>query len=96
MREYPVEFYSLLDYVFIDSRQAVEESGDLSYALQKGLLKAGQVRTLGSYIHTADRIQPGQTRFFKTVGMGLFDLLTARRVYEIALEKGLGTRVDFP
>jgi ornithine cyclodeaminase len=34
---------------------------------------------------------PSGTTFFKTVGMALFDLTTARLAYANALEQGLGT-----
>ncbi len=35
------------------------------------------------------------TTFFKSVGMALFDLLTAEKVYNKAIEKGIGTQVEF-
>ena len=40
-------------------------------------------------------IRETKTTFFKSVGMALFDLLTAEKVYQKAIEKGKGTQIDF-
>lgn len=34
------------------------------------------------------------TKFFKSVGMALFDLMVAKSIYERALEKNVGTKVE--
>ena len=36
-----------------------------------------------------------ETRCFKSVGMGLFDVRTAQLIYEKALEKGIGQKLNF-
>jgi ornithine cyclodeaminase/alanine dehydrogenase-like protein (mu-crystallin family) len=36
---------------------------------------------------------PHGTTFFKTVGMALFDLTTARRAYANAMQRGAGTEL---
>ena len=96
MREYPAELYSLLDRIYIDSRQAVEESGDLVAALESGFLQRERIKTLGSFIMDPDPIPEGSTQFFKSVGMALFDLVVARKIFESAKEMQLGTNIDFP
>lgn len=96
MREYPEEIYPLLDHVYIDSLQAVEESGDLVHALESGTLDTEQVLTLGRQILDPLPQPAGSTRFFKSVGMALFDLLAARKIYELAITREIGTDVDFP
>ena len=40
-------------------------------------------------------IDINKTTLFKTVGMALFDLITAIRIYERAEEKGIGTELEF-
>ena len=94
MREIPEEMFHLLDRVYVDSRQAREESGDLIYALEKGLIKEGEIFTLGKLINQT--IQPSRqaTRFFKSVGMALFDLLVAEKIYYLAKNQGTGVEVD--
>jgi ornithine cyclodeaminase/alanine dehydrogenase-like protein (mu-crystallin family) len=96
MREYPDEFYPLLEHVYVDSRQAVEESGDLSVAIESGLLKNSQVSTFGRFLNDPYEIPVGSTNFFKSVGMALFDLVVARKIYESAKARQLGTNIDFP
>ncbi len=96
MREFPDELYPLLENVFIDSRQAVEESGDLYMALDAGLLRNEQVSTLGSYIDNPRAFRAGTTKFFKTVGMAIFDLLVAQKLFEKANILQKGVHIDFP
>ena len=39
--------------------------------------------------------EQNETRCFKSVGMGLFDVRTAQLIYEKALEKGIGQKLNF-
>ena len=36
-----------------------------------------------------------EVTLFKTVGSGVLDVVTARRIYEKALEKGIGEIIEF-
>jgi len=93
VREYPDALLSLVDKVWVDIEFAVEESGELMIPLRSGLLKEGQVETLGHLIGSRQPPArgPSGTTFFKTVGMALFDLTTARLAYANAIAQGLGT-----
>jgi ornithine cyclodeaminase len=96
VREYPDALFSLLEKAWIDIDFAVEESGELIIPLQKGHLQEEQLETLGRFIQSGrppDRGAHGTT-FFKTVGMALFDLTTAKLAYANAVRQGLGTRLD--
>jgi len=95
MREFPDELYHLADQVFIDSRQATEESGDLVYALARGYFGRENIHTMGSLIKGTSTLSKNPTRFFKTVGMALFDLLAAEMIYQTAIEHKAGVEVDF-
>jgi ornithine cyclodeaminase/alanine dehydrogenase-like protein (mu-crystallin family) len=94
MREIPEELFHLLDRVYVDSRQAREESGDLIYALGEGLIKEGEIFTLGRLINQTIMPSRQPTRFFKSVGMALFDLLVAEKIYELAKNQGAGIEID--
>ena len=95
MHEFPAEFFSLLDRIFIDSLQATEEAGDLIDAIKNKIIQEEYVYTLGKLI--AGTVDAGSrpTRFFKSVGMALFDVVVSEMIYKSALEKGIGIEVDF-
>lgn len=79
MREYPPCLWSLLSQVYVDLPFACEESGDLSQPLHEGLLTMDQVSTMGQLLAgQATKPKEGETAFFKTVGMALFDLIAAQ------------------
>jgi len=55
------------------------------FPLQKGILHENQIATLGQRI--ADKLPPPTgTNVFKSVGMALFDLVTAKTIYETRID----------
>ncbi len=95
MREFPDNLFRLLDSAIIDTPFAMKESGDISVPIEKGLIKKEDIYTLGSVMNKIVRINENGTTLFKSVGMALFDLITARLIYIKASEKNLGTSVEF-
>ena len=95
MREYPDTLYELVDRVFIDTDLAAKESGDLSAPLESGILKKKDLVRLGQLINGKIGLDSSKTTFFKSVGMALFDLLTAKLIVEKAQARGIGTKIDF-
>jgi ornithine cyclodeaminase/alanine dehydrogenase-like protein (mu-crystallin family) len=95
VREYPDALWARTARVWVDTRYAMEESGELIIPLQRGLLREEQVETLGHQLQSGRAPERGTygTTFFKTVGMALLDLTTARAAYERALQGGIGTRL---
>jgi ornithine cyclodeaminase/alanine dehydrogenase-like protein (mu-crystallin family) len=93
VREYPDAVFSRVAKVWVDTRFATEESGELLIPLQQGTLREVQVETLGHLIQSEREPDRGVygTTFFKTVGMALLDLTTAQTVYQKAQQKGIGT-----
>ncbi len=86
VREYPDAIFARTEQVWVDTPHAVAESGELAIPLQRRLLQPHQIQTLGAQIASGrppDRGRYGTT-FFKSVGMALFDLQTARAIYESA------------
>ena len=94
-REYPDAILARTARVWVDTRFATEESGELLIPLQQGKLQEEQVETLGHLIRSGREPDRGMygTTFFKTVGMALLDLTTAQVAYQKALRSGVGTRL---
>ena len=87
--------FDVVDNVVVDTDFALKESGDLLKPVEKGLLKPEEVIRLGEVISGKVAIDAHAATFFKSVGMALLDLFTARKVYEKAMEKNIGTQIDF-
>ena len=97
MRELPDAIWKLIDHVYTELPFAMKESGDLSQPLADGLLREEQVRFIGEWLMQEKRPlpQPGQTTYFKSVGMGLLDLCVGQMIFKTAIEKGIGQMVSF-
>ena len=77
MREIPDAVLDLVDNVYIELPYACEESGDLSQPLASGKLTKDRIKLMHEYLVSGEKeIKEGQTTYFKSVGMGLFDLLS--------------------
>ena len=96
MRELPGAIWELVDCAYTDLVFAMEESGDFSQPIADGTLQKGRVKLIGEWLARESRPlpAPGETTFFKTVGMGLVDLCVGRLIYEKALELGVGQQVE--
>lgn len=89
MREFPDAIFSLIDRVYIDLPFACEESGDLSIPIESGILDEKKVKTFSSFLAEKSK-EEGDTTFFKSVGMALFDLIISEAIYYKAKEKNIG------
>ena len=97
VREYPDAIYSRAAQVWVDTMEAASKSGELLMPLANGCLRPDQIRTLGSLICAGAEPDRGEhgTTFFKSVGMALLDLQSARAVYEQARARGIGSELQF-
>ena len=96
MREFPEALFKLLKVVFVDTEHALHESGDLITPLQEDWIKKDQVMTLGRFLaeqRAEDRMRE-ETTLFKSVGMALFDVCASKFIYERALQKHLGQKIN--
>lgn len=90
MREIPDAIWDLVDKVYIELPYACEESGDLSQPISEGRLKEEQTVLMSDFLKSEDADKepaPGETTYFKSVGMGLFDVCIAQKLLEKANEK---------
>ena len=96
VREFPGTLYTLIENIYIDTEDALEESGDIIAPLKNGWITREQIKTLGGYI-SQTRTTPktrDETTFFKSVGMALFDVCVSKLVYDKAVKKGLGAEIN--
>ncbi|MEG0355310.1 MAG: ornithine cyclodeaminase family protein [Lachnospiraceae bacterium] len=97
MKEIPDVIWNLVDDVYIELPYACEESGDLSQPLAKGLFTMDRVKYMHDYLanEALEEVVTKKTTYFKSVGMGLFDICVAKKLMEDAKEKGYGQEICF-
>ncbi|HOY17921.1 MAG TPA: ornithine cyclodeaminase family protein [Haliscomenobacter sp.] len=93
MQELPAAVYQLAGQLAIDSEFARHETGDIINAVERGWVLAENVYTIGKLITGARQIDVHQTTAYKSAGMALYDLFTARALYQKAVETGIGVEV---
>ena len=88
MREIPDAIWDLVDKVYIELPYACEESGDLSQPLAEGRLTQDKIVLMDQYLASGAREGVSkETTYFKSVGMGLFDVCIAQKLLEKAKER---------
>lgn len=95
MREIPDAIFDLVDNVYVELEYACEESGDLSQPLEAGILTMDRVKLMHRLLEEgtdADELAK-KTTYFKSVGMGLFDLCVAQKLVDDANERGIGQEI---
>jgi len=80
--EYPKSFFKHLDQIFVDTEHAKSESGDLITPVANKWIRENNIYPIAKLISGDQPLSGNQTRFFKSVGVALFDLYAARLVYE--------------
>ena len=87
------------DKIYVDTRDGVlNESGDFLRPIQNGNFKEKDIAgELGEVIikKASSRESDEEITLFKTVGSGILDIVTARRIYENAKEKNIGQIIKF-
>lgn len=89
MREIPDAVWDVAERVYIELPYACEESGDLSQPLAEGRITEDRIVLMSDYLASGEREESGhgKTTYFKSVGMGLFDVCIAQKILEIAKER---------
>ena len=86
------------DKLFVDSLDQVSiEAGDISTAVDKGLLNWSQLSELRHAVCGAisGRDNDGQIVYAKLMGTGVADVAAAKLAYDSAREQGLGTEMEW-
>lgn len=96
-----IDEYTLVnaDKIYVDTRDGVlNESGDFLTPIANGSFKPENVTgELGELIlgKISGRENDSEITLFKTVGSGILDIVTARRIYENASRKNIGQTIEF-
>lgn len=94
LREVDGATFGRADLVVLDTLDAPAESGDLQAAAAEGHWDESKVRWLADLVADATEVPRGLT-VFKSVGTALQDVVAAKAVYDVALERGLGREIEF-
>jgi len=95
MQEFPDAVYKLAGELSIDSEFARYETGDIINPLNNGLISEENVYTIGKLVMGERKLNTAKTTVFKSAGMALFDLYVAQLAFEEAINKKIGTTVNF-
>ena len=92
MREFSDAVYQNLDMLYIDTLDAIYESGDVIDPIQNNWITESQVIPFSKVI--TNKVKPTFSEFhptvFKSTGMALFDLIVGQVIYEKALNQQIG------
>lgn len=96
MRELPKACFQLVDHIFIDTKDAIEESGDLVTPLSKSWITSEQIHPLASVVTNKINLSKNNdhTIIFKSTGMALFDTVVANEIYKRAIAENVGEQID--
>lgn len=86
MREIPNAIWSLVDKVYVELPYACKESGDLSQPLDEGLITTEQVALMSDFLKNKENTKIGNTTYFKSVGMALFDVCASEYLFKKILK----------
>jgi len=97
-RELDEEAVHRADVIVADSReQSKTEAGDLIYAFRDDPGRWTSVRELAEVIagSAPGRTDARQISLFKSNGIAIEDIVVAGRIYELAIERGIGRQIPF-
>lgn len=89
MREFPEAGYKEISHLFIDTHDAIKESGDIIDPLQKGWIESSMIQPISSIIGKPNYNSQEKQKsiLFKSTGSALFDAVASVEVYNSYMEK---------
>ena len=95
-RELPPAVLKSAAAVYVDTLFAREESGDLAIPIAEGWQDPNAIEEFCHLVRQGGAMPElqEQTTLFKCVGMGLFDLYIAQKIYELACASGEGVELS--
>lgn len=97
MQELPADLYTKADLVYVDTYDAVAESGDFKTPMNQGTFGMDVLTgMLGKMIaeEKPGRENDEQITIFKSTGNAVFDVAVADEIYNAAIEKNIGTWIE--
>lgn len=96
MREFSESVYRNLENLYIDTSDAIHESGDIIDPIKNQWIDKSQVIPFSNVI--TGKVKPilseNRPAVFKSTGMALFDLVAANIIFEKAVQRNLGQCVQ--
>lgn len=93
MIEFPKSVTQYSDEIYMDTDHALQETGDLITPLEEGWIQRDKIKMFSDVI-VSNNYKKVDTVFFKSVGMALFDLFAAQKIYNTAVEKNIGQNIN--
>lgn len=93
MRELPESVFRLCGHLVLDSEFARHEVGEAVLPVERGILAAADVFTIGELVAGRRTLDVTRTTVYKSAGMALFDLFVARALHAAALRRGMGQEI---
>lgn len=98
MQETPPELLVRADKIFTDTKEGViEEAGDVIIPISEGKISKEKVaHELGDLLlgREVGRESKEEITWFKTVGFAGLDLVAGEKIYQLAKDKGIGTKIE--
>lgn len=94
MREMPATLIEAVDTIYVDTPLARSECGDISIPLESGAIQESDIIPFAELLTGSARRTQAPTRYFKSVGVALFDLTVGELIYSMAVSKNLGTEIQ--
>lgn len=94
MQELPDSVYGLSGNVVVDSDAARHEVGDVIGPVERGVLKAADVFSIGQLLTGRRSVDVRATTAYKSVGMALYDVVAAHVAYNAAGLRGIGREIE--
>ncbi len=93
MRELPDAVFRLTGHLVLDSEFARHEVGEAVRPVEHGILKDGDLFTIGELATQRRTIDVARTTAYKSAGMALYDLYVAQALYAAARRRRIGQEV---
>ena len=97
MAEIDGDLIKRADKVYVDTRDALVESGDFVQLIEAGEYGADQIDgELGQLIEAKafGRESEEEITFFETTGNAVLDIMVAKKIYDLACEKNMGSSIS--
>lgn len=98
MQETPPELLVRAGKIFTDTNEGViEEAGDVIIPMKEGKISKEKVaHELGDLLlgREVGRESKAEITWFKTVGFAGLDLVAGEKIYQLAKDKGIGTKIE--
>lgn len=97
MAEIDKDLIKRADRVYVDTRDALVESGDFVQLIEEGSYKKEDIDgELGELISSgqAGRGSEEDITFFETTGNAVLDIMVAKKIYDLACEKNMGKTIS--